>query len=181
MGANDEVEFVATVPSSMYSDLIQKHEFRTTLGALTELFSIAKEEIQIGAPFIQGEEALNVGPIGAALLGALGRGVRVDIVSTGKTLEWLDLRLFRTQGGSRLRTFQPRSNVDNPVILGSHAKFCVVDRAHAYLGSANITQNGISENLEMGVLMHGLQALRVYKFLKGLFESGYLVQRIDNV
>ena len=55
----------------------------------------------------------------------------------------------------RLRFYRPQANVQDERRLGSHAKFCVCDGMHAYVGSANLTMPGLSDHLELGVLIHG--------------------------
>jgi phosphatidylserine/phosphatidylglycerophosphate/cardiolipin synthase-like enzyme len=165
-----------TVPEPFGAPLATRFAVRTTLGVLTELLASARQHVVIAAPFIQGAEGLHAGPLGMALIAALKRGVRVDLISTGASLAGLDLRGLRDLAGTRFRTFQPRENIENPRILGSHAKFCLCDDEHAYVGSANITQKGISGHLEMGVLLHGKSAERIAELARALMESGYLLE-----
>ncbi|SRR5579863_8016722 len=166
------VELVVTAPGPFGASLVSRVGARTTLGVLTELLASARRHVVIAAPFIQGAEALLSGPLGMALIAALNRGVRVDVVSTGASLAGLELGGLRKFGDSRLRTFQPRGNVEDPRSLGSHAKFLLSDEDRAYVGSANITQRGISGHLEIGVLLHGRHARQV----GALVESGHLIE-----
>lgn len=171
-----QVEVVVTVPEPFAAELTARFGLRTTLGVLTELLASAERHVIVGSPFIQGDEGLQAGPLGTALAAALKRGVRVDLISTGVSLAGLDLGSLKALAGPRLRTYQPRRNVDDPRALGSHAKFCLADGHHGYVGSANLTQKGITGHLEMGVLLHGASAGQVWRFVLGLFESGYLVE-----
>lgn len=171
-----EVEVVVTVPEPFGAELVSRFGVRTTLGVLTELLASARHHVVIAAPFIQGAEGLHAGPLGMALIAALKRGVQVDVISTGASLAGLDLGNLRELAGTRFRTFQPRGNVEDPRMLGSHAKFCLSDTDHAYVGSANITQKGISGHLEMGVLLHGKPAQQVFALVRALMESGYLIE-----
>lgn len=170
------VEVVVTVPEPFGADLVSRFGVRTTLGVLTELLASAQHHVVLAAPFIQGEEGLHAGPLGMALIAALKRGVQVDLISTGASLAGLHLENMRVLARTRFRTFQPRGNVEDPRMLGSHAKFCLCDGEHGYVGSANITQKGISGHLEMGVLLHGKPAQQVFALVRALIESGYLVE-----
>lgn len=169
-----QVEIVVTVPEPFGADLSSRVGVRTTLGVLTELLASAREHVVVAAPFIQGAEGLYAGPLGMALIGALKRGVRVDLVSTGASLAGLDLHTLREIAGTRFRTFQPRENVEDPRVLGSHAKFCLCDTEHAYIGSANLTHRGITGHLEIGALLHGKPAQQISTLVRELLESGYL-------
>lgn len=170
------VEVVVTVPDSLGPALVSRLGMRTTLGALTELFASARHEVILGAPFVQGTEGLLGGALGMALDACLKRGARVDLISTGASLGGLDLANLRVAAAGRLRTFQPRSNVEDPRVLGSHAKFCLTDGEHAYIGSANITHKGISGHLEMGVLVHGAVPRQLAGLIRALLESDYFVE-----
>lgn len=171
-----QVEVVVTAPEPFGAELVSRFGVRTTLGVLTELLASARHHVVIAAPFIQGAEGLHAGPLGMALIAALKRGVQVDLISTGASLAGLDLGSLRELAGTRFRTFQPRGNVDDPRMLGSHAKFFLCDADLAYVGSANITQKGISGHLEMGVLLHGRPVQQVFALVRALLESGYFIE-----
>lgn len=164
------------MPDSLGAAFVSQFGVRTTLGVLTELLAGARREVLLGAPFVQGAEGLLSDPLGMALRACLQRGARVDLVSTGASLAGLDLRHLRRMAGGHLRTFQPRDNIEDHRALGSHAKFCVTDGEHAYLGSANITRKGISEHLEIGVLVHGNTPRRLSALIRALVETEYLVE-----
>lgn len=170
------VEVVATIPGVSGGELISRFGLRSTLGVLTELLASAKDRVVIAAPFIQGMEGLHAGPVGMALVAALRRGVRVDVISTGAGLGALDRELLSGIAGAVLKTYRPRRNVDDPRVLGSHAKVVVSDGSDAYVGSANITQKGIGGNLEIGVLLHGSAAREVAQLIQALMESDYFVE-----
>jgi phosphatidylserine/phosphatidylglycerophosphate/cardiolipin synthase-like enzyme len=173
--SGNEVEIVITVPEPFGARLASRFGVRTTLGVLTELLASARQHVVIAAPFMQGAEGLHAGPLGMALIAALKRGVRLDLISTGTSLAGLDLGSLRELAGTRFRTFQPRENVEDPRMLGSHAKFCLCDAEHAYIGSANITQKGISGHLELGVLLHGSRVVQLEGLVRALVDAGYFV------
>ncbi len=82
----------------------------------------------------------------------------------GTELDSLDRDGLRSIAKSYIRFFQPSANFENSAKLGIHAKFCVVDANHAYIGSANLTKPGLEEHFEMGIF-----STRKYSFASGCF------------
>ena len=175
-GSSPKVEFVITVPEPYDAELAYRARARTTLGVITQLIAQAQHRVVIAAPFIQPHESLESGPLAEALRAALRRGVAVDLASTGSSLQALILSALRQAARGRLRLFQPRVNVEDERRLGSHAKFCLADDQHAYIGSANLTGPGLSENLEMGILIHREVAPQIAEFWKLLLDIGFFVE-----
>jgi phosphatidylserine/phosphatidylglycerophosphate/cardiolipin synthase-like enzyme len=169
-------EFVITAPDPYGAQLAYRARARTTLGVLTQLVAQATHSLVIAAPFIQPSKGLETGPLADALHSALRRKVAVDIVSTGESLQSLDLDRLRHNAKGRLRFFRSRTNLKDARRIGSHAKFCITDSQHAYVGSANLTEPGLAENLEMGILVHGELAEQVAEFWKFLLEIGFFVE-----
>jgi phosphatidylserine/phosphatidylglycerophosphate/cardiolipin synthase-like enzyme len=170
------VEFVITVPEPFGAELAYRARARTSLGVLAQLISQAERYLVIAAPYIQSGGAIDAGPLADALRAALQRGVNVDIVSTGGGLQAVDVERLRRTGRGQVRLFQPHANVEDEGRLGSHAKFCIADDWHAYIGSANLTGPGLSTNLEMGVLVHGGLASQVREFWMYLRDVGFFVE-----
>ena len=110
-----------------------------------------------------------------ALLAALDRGVEVQILSTGTSLETIDV--LRSHGAAgRLMLLRPQLNIQHDRVLGAHAKFCAADWESAYIGSANFTGPGLSSQVEIGVLVAGgivrqLQAFWMYCLEEALFVN----------
>lgn len=169
-------EFVITAPESYGAELAYRARARTTIGVLTQLIAQAERSLVIAAPFIQSGEGMDTSPLADALRAALQRGVNVDVVSTGGGLQAVGAEELRRTVRGRLRLFQPRANLEDKRRLGSHAKFCLADDRHAYIGSANLTGPGLSTNLEMGVLVHGELARQISEFWKYLHEVGFFVE-----
>lgn len=169
-------ELVITIPASYGSELTYLTRTRTTLGALTQLFVEAQRYIVIAAPFLQHGQGLDDGPLAISLRTALSRGVEVNLVSTEQGLSNVNIGVLRASCGGHLRLFQPRANRNDPTRLGSHAKFCLVDGVHAYVGSANLTGPGLSEHLEMGLLVHGDTAQHIAAFWKTTVQMGIFVE-----
>ena len=172
---NELVEFVITVPEPFGAELAYKTRARTTLGVLTQLIAGARQKIVLAAPFIQAERSLIGSPLAEALHAALLRGVQIDIVSTGQSLQSLRRVDWLNSFYQNVRLFQPTTNVDQEHQLGSHAKFCFADETEAYVGSANLTGPGLYENLEMGFLVHGKHAKQIADFWNLLVEKEFWI------
>lgn len=171
----DLVELVMTVPEPHGALLAYQTRCRTTLGVLVQLLAQAKRRVIIGAPFIQSNQTLVYGVIADAVQSAMLHGVRVDILSTGPSLEAVerDRQLQETPG--RLQLYRPSAKLTNEQKLGSHAKFCVADGDSAYVGSANLTGPGLLGQLELGLLVHGEIALQIEQFWDYAVEIGLFV------
>jgi len=174
--ASSNIEFVVTIPEPYGAELAYEARVRTTLGVITQLIAQAQQQLVIAAPFIQPHESLESGPLAEALRAALRRGVNVDLVSTGSSLEALALDDRCREARGRLRLFQPRVNAEDERRLGLHAKFYIADDRYAYIGSANLTIPGLSENLEMGLLIHGEIAQQIAEFWRLLLDKGFFIE-----
>lgn len=172
---SESVEFVITIPEPFGAELAYKTRARTTLGVLTQLIAGARQKIVLAAPFIQVERSLIEGPLAEALQAALLRGIRIDIVSTGQSLQSLRQVEWLRSPHRNVRFFQARANIDQEQRLGSHAKFCIADETSVYVGSANLTGPGLSEHLEMGFLVDGTHAKQVADFWNFLVDKGFWV------
>ncbi|MCY3872643.1 MAG: phospholipase D-like domain-containing protein, partial [Gemmatimonadetes bacterium] len=113
------------------------------------------------------------------LCGPLERGIHIALVSTWESIRKVNLQSLHECGPSRLRLFQPAANYETTAVLGSHAKFYIVDEVRIYIGSANLTYLGLNRHLEMGVLLQGEIAQQIYQFWQYLCEIGFFVE-IDN-
>jgi phosphatidylserine/phosphatidylglycerophosphate/cardiolipin synthase-like enzyme len=171
-----QTELVITAPRAMAAPLAYAARCRQTLGVLTELLATADDRLIMAAPFFQPGAGLATGLLRAALIGALKRGVRVDLVSTGEGLMSVDAGELRRRTSGRLRLYRPAKNVMDQRALGSHAKFCVADGSVAYVGSANLTAPALRDQLELGVLLRGPLARQVEEFWKLCLDLGIFVE-----
>jgi phosphatidylserine/phosphatidylglycerophosphate/cardiolipin synthase-like enzyme len=123
--SSEKVALVITPPELYGSQLAHRFRARTTLGVLTQLIAQAETHIVIASPFLQSYEGLAASPLIDALKHALQRGVHLDVIVTGVGID-----IFRTKwtvllGDGRIRLFQPKPNVDDDKLLGSHAKILI--------------------------------------------------------
>jgi phosphatidylserine/phosphatidylglycerophosphate/cardiolipin synthase-like enzyme len=172
------VEVVVTVPDELPRDLLVPTAMRTTLGVLVELIAESRSRVILASPFLQLASAVCRGPLGVALGSAAGRGVLIDVVSMGGSLTNLDTtELAEQRRPMTVRISQPRPNLVDSDVIGSHAKFCLVDGAAAYIGSANFTEKGLTKHFELGVLVRGQPASDIWSIVNRLFVDGFFVPR----
>jgi len=171
----DSVQLVISAPTEHVAALTYRAQCRTTLGALTQLIASARTSLVLAAPFLQAEQGIDRGPMSVAVLAALRRGVDVQILSTGKSLETIDVESLRETGG-RLTLLRPQLNLENERSIGAHAKLCVADWQTAYIGSANFTGPGLSYQVEIGALVSGLAVRQLQAFWTYCVEEGLFVK-----
>lgn len=173
--ADSSVELVITPPEPFGAVLAERTGCRVTLGVLTRLLAEAQKRVVISAPYLQRGYGLSGGPMADAFRAALLRGINIDVVSTKNSLETVDASSLRQGAIGSLRLFRPSANVTDEMRLGSHAKFCISDGQSAYVGSANLTGPGLSEHLEIGVLVHGKVAKQIEELWLYSVEIGIFI------
>ncbi|MBI1191522.1 MAG: hypothetical protein GC200_12675 [Tepidisphaera sp.] len=171
------VEVVVTVPEELPRDLLVPTAMRTTLGVLVELIAESRNRVILASPFLQ-LASICRGPLGLALGSAGARGVLIDVVSMSGSITELDTAALSPQRlPMTVRVSQPRPNLVNSEVMGSHAKFCLADGIAAYIGSANFTENGLTKHFELGTLVRGQPASDLWSVVNRLFEEGFFVPR----
>ncbi len=172
----DRVELVITPPKIYGSELAQRIGARTTIGVLTQLIANSKTSILIASPFFQSYNGIESNPLINALKNALDRNVSLNVIGTGEGIEVF--KKWKKEGflQGNIRLFRPKPNVEDERFLGSHAKVLIVDDNYVYIGSANLTQSGLMDNLEIGILFEGNIASNVSKLWNHLIETGFLVE-----
>ncbi|MGA2085745.1 MAG: phospholipase D-like domain-containing protein [Terracidiphilus sp.] len=174
--STSSTDLVITAPAEMIAPLAYSARCRQTLGVLTELIAAATDRLIISAPFLQPGAGISTGVLNAALKAALQRGVKVELVTTGQSLSGLDIASLKCVRPGCLRVSQPTTNVLDPRLLGSHAKFCVSDGVAAYIGSANLTGPGLAGHIELGVLVRGPVAKQVEEFWMLCHQLGLFIE-----
>lgn len=109
------------------------------------LISDAQRSVDLAVPYISPTTVSEV-------LKRLGDGVRLRVLTT------LDDNDFRS-GIAKLTTFRLLGRRVQ-VIRNLHAKLYIVDEQRAVLGSANLTEQGLGNNVELGVLIEDASQLR---------------------
>jgi len=172
----DKPSLVITIPSSFGLDFAYQTRSRTTLGVLIQLFSEAKERVVIAAPFISlNKNNLFNNELTEVISRTLVRGVGIDVLSTGTSLNNYDWISDNWTFEGNFNLYRPSENISDESRLGSHAKFCIMDGISAYVGSANLTGPGLSSQLELGLLVHGDIAHQLQEFWDYSIETGLFV------
>lgn len=131
----------------------------------------------MSAPFIFLSKETASGPFALALSQAAKRSVRIDIISTTESIAHLKASLPGLVASPEVSVFRPRAEMTDS-LLGSHAKLIIADENYGYIGSANLTDPGLMNNLEMGVVVQGNVARAASNYWKELERLGFL-ERVD--
>lgn len=143
--AHEECGLVWTIPSALSIDGKSYHD------ALSEVIRSAMRRVILVAPYLERE---GIGMLEGELLGAVARGVEIDILAhdtedlgslSSLALEELRRSVQETQGG-RLSVYS--ANTESFLL---HSKIAVADETHGVVGSANLTGNALEKNFELGV------------------------------
>ncbi len=177
--SNAPVDIVITGPQALTTELAYKTGCRTTIGVITQLFAQARNRVIVSVPYLQPGHGLLDGPVHDALLGALRRGVTVDVMTNAKSIKLLRETCDPARVHKQFHFFRPHANVEDERRSGSHAKICIADGQAAYIGSANFTGPGLSDQIEIGLLVEGDPAVRLEQFCVYCIESGLFVPTAD--
>ncbi len=164
-----EYEIVCTFPDSdpQFADLSPSDfEMQRLTSALLGLCRDARESLTVVSPYLEsgGVEWLLPG-----IEGALRRGVNVTVVSRelepGEPNMAALSDLFDLAGGEngdlRIYDYYEAHPDSRRPLYTLHSKVLVADADRAYIGSANFTTYGFSQNLEVGVIVKGPQVERL--------------------
>jgi len=127
---------------------------RRTEQVLLDLIASASRDL-----FLVSFVAYDVPSIVAALNAAASRGVRLRVLLEGSTSHGGSLNF---DPAAMMRARVPSAELfawkekPEPFVDGKvHAKVAVVDRARAFITSANLTGHALEKNMEAGVLVNG--------------------------
>jgi len=174
----DYVQLVVTPPEPFGTTLIRRIGARTTHGVLVEIAAQAETSLFISAPFIFISPETAAGSLAVALEQAAERSVKIDIVSTSESIVRLKVALPSLVKHPKVNLFRPRAEIATDSVLGSHAKVFIADESFGYIGSANLTDPGLLNNLEMGVVVRGCIAQAAALFWAELERLGFL-ERVE--
>lgn len=172
MGLED-IEFVITAPGNFAAVITYENLVRQTHGVLVDMFMSAKKYIVIASPYLKDLKIANP-HLQRVLMHAMSRGVHLSILSTKSAIE--EVRLGQYDLKNTINLYVPVSHFENDKIIGSHAKFCIVDGKYVYLGSANFTFSGLNKQFEMGIYSEGKLAKQVESFWEYLRDNRYIIR-----
>jgi phosphatidylserine/phosphatidylglycerophosphate/cardiolipin synthase-like enzyme len=149
---------------------------RATAAVLTDVIGEAHAEL-----LLMTYSACHHEPVAEALRAAIGRGVVVRVIletlqGAGSALNGAE-PYFAFTGVPGIELWHwPTTRRAEPGAK-MHAKLAVADRRLLLVTSANLTQSGVSKNIEAGLLVRGGTApLRVCEHVDALRASGELVR-----
>lgn len=172
--AGGRIELIATLPESLPLDPETRKVIPSLAASLHRLIVEAETEIVILNPFF---ERAGFERLASALLAAAGRGVAITIISRELTdptsVNWQVIsglaRRATAQGlEGRFSFYQYQQLEAGRIVLASHAKALLADSKRAYIGSANLTEHGLTRSIEIGMLLEGTQAKLLERVLQAI-------------
>lgn len=172
-------EFVCTLPSQ--DPAFEDYDpidfgMQQITSRLLNLCRESEESIVLVSPYL---EVSGMDWLFPGLEGALERGVDLTLVSRElnegepnfRAIERLVAVAEECDGELTVYDYyQPRSDSDKPLYT-LHSKVLLADDSTAYLGSANFTKYGFSENLEVGVVLQGSKVNQLADLLSHVIEN----------
>jgi HKD family nuclease len=155
----------------------------TYLEAFVCLADACREKLLIVSPYL---DSRGVGFLFTPLLNALGRGVRVMVVThdalnvpsfNATAVEELRREAGRVRGKLAVYSADAGAGADRREHPLLHAKLVIADETRLLLGSANLTSYALSSNLEAGTILGPVAAGEATTVIGALIRSGmvYLV------
>lgn len=172
-------EFVCTLPSQ--DPAFEDYDpvdfgMQQITSRLLNLCRESKESLVLVSPYL---EVSGMDWLFPGLEGALERGVDLTLVSRELTegepnfraIERLVAVAEECDGELTVYDYyQPRPDSDKPLYT-LHSKVLLTDDSTAYIGSANFTKYGFSENLEVGVVLQGSKVNQLAALLSHVIEN----------
>ena len=173
---NRDVRLAWTLPKSLKAPVIAEGQ-RTIVDLVRSVIESAQERLWLVSPFI---DDAGVGQLYKETVSAFRRGVSVTIV----THYLQDIASCNSQAAERLhreaaavkarfRAYSAREGIAanghaNPLL---HAKTVIADGRYGYVGTANLTGNGLLNHFEIGFEMHEPQIAGIEMLLQSIVES----------
>lgn len=160
----DEYRLESLRPSniSSYADSLVSH--------LVSLINYAKRELLVVAPYWSEQ---GVAAIRRSLKPDRREGLRITLITDAqsKPSDVAGAEFFKdimvNQFGAKVTHLEPRE-LDSGRIPMLHAKVVIADKKRAYVGSANFSQNGLSNSIEVGIAIAGRPALQLDRWFNGI-------------
>jgi phosphatidylserine/phosphatidylglycerophosphate/cardiolipin synthase-like enzyme len=172
-----QAQLIATLPDNLPLSPDVKRHIPSLAATLHRLITTASQEIIILNPFFE-QEGFN--RLASALLAAAGRGVDVIIItrqlSDVTTVNYRVMKQLWEQSqeqglSGQFRFYEYQQIEEGRIILASHAKVMLIDGQNAYIGSANLTEYGMSRFVEVGVILHEPRVSQLQLLLIALINS----------
>lgn len=170
-------ELAWTVPGPIAGIMNLEPSSQSLAGLLRYAISRAKSRLIMVSPFL---EQQGLAYIEQALIGAIGRGVDIFLISHGlnePSSPGYEALVYLRNAIPGVRCFStPMSNINMPYVL-VHSKVVIADDDFAVLSSANLTKYGLANHLEIGVGLSGKVAADLARLFMKVIETD-LVEHI---
>lgn len=176
MSRANEIELVVTTPSTHTIENDRNLSFRSTQGSILQLITTAESSLFLLSPFMQSLEGVDTSLLVEALRYAVVSGVELSVVTSPHGINTIKQSWVSILDAGSVTLYSPSPSLDNPEILGSHAKVVLADKSRAYIGSANITLPGLHNNLEVGVCLDGDIPVQLSYLFLYLIDTGFFVR-----
>lgn len=180
---NDDITIVVSSPRMQllsFLNLKKRNEFMESRECFAYIIKSAKKELRICSPFMQ-ENVMHAFPEFKALIAnSLNQGVSITILSRelfakrSHQLDWI-VEIAKQTGNSGLLKIIDYHNTDTDtdrVFSSTHAKLLIADQDIAYLGSAELRQNSLSANFEVGCMIKGNIVHEIYEIFDYMSSYG---------
>lgn len=155
--SQEKVDLVGTLP-------ISNPNIRKTVGVVRQLLNEAKSHILITGYAIS--EYFN--DIFDLVLVKNQQGIQVDLYVDDNEQVFQFLNQFKERS-HQINIY----NYEGKDFSSLHAKVLIVDYQKAFVSSANLSYNGIVNNLEIGVLIMGKKVATINQIFNELYSHGY--------
>jgi phosphatidylserine/phosphatidylglycerophosphate/cardiolipin synthase-like enzyme len=176
-GQQRPAQLIATLPDSLSLDADIRHSIPSLAASLHRLITEAKSEIFILNPFF---EQVGFNRLESALLAAAKHGVTITIITQLlKNPTAINHRVIRRLAERAKEdsliscfSFYEYQQIDvDYATMASHAKVLLADNEIAYIGSANLTEYGMSRMVEVGIILEGRPVQQLRQIFQALLSA----------
>jgi len=177
-----QAQLIATLPDNLPLSPDVKQHIPSLAATLHRLITTASRDIIILNPFFE-QEGFN--RLASALLAAAGRGVVVTIItrqlSDVTTVNYRVMKQLWEQSqqeeiSDQFSFYEYQQVEEGRMLLTSHAKVMLVDGRIAYIGSANLTEYGMSRFVEIGITLYESQVEHLEALLMAVVNASQCIE-----
>jgi phosphatidylserine/phosphatidylglycerophosphate/cardiolipin synthase-like enzyme len=143
---------------------------------LRDLMAGAQSRLVILMPYLSRR---GVESVRSAIAASAQRGAAIKVVCDPTLDEFVADAMVALMEGAEGALIRGRSRVLRPrceTVGFAHAKLVLADGARGYLGSANLSQRGLSVNFELGIALARQEAADFEALIEAMESRGDLVQ-----
>ncbi len=180
----EEISIVISKPRFVelsLGNIEQRNKQIDSLECFREIISSAKDVLRICSPFMQKNvlEEASFPDLRELLVDALKNDVEIRLLSRelfqgrAEEIQWIIDIATKLGKIANLKVVDYHLSLENRSIISStHAKLIVADYDMAYVGSAELRQNSLIANFEVGCLVKGPQVFGICEVFDFMFSHG---------